>query len=330
MREGLFMKESRSYANYIVVASLLLYAPMQFISTLMLELPSCLSTYFTFSFTLLYTLYFYNVRQVFSWVLAIIAPPIIFYLVIVIVSYYFGGYTASKSVMELNMFFMFALPSLAILVLILPCIEIHKRLSDKFIKISFFIYLITFVIHLFIMLFFRVLITYCVECATYGDIISNYLLYPIYLSLPLPLAIYAYINKREIEAIFHLGYMIFAPIIFFYILSSNSYEYDFNSIFTKTSIIFLIPPLFFVLKNWYLSYREYRNNPMRLDTSKTLQLQFNPTISMSEIIKISILLLTIYTVFFMALNAPWLVPVLLIILYVYRYLNKKYKKDKNK
>jgi len=53
------------------------------------------------------------------------------------------------------------------------------------------------------------------------------------------LTIHAHINKRNIEKYFHLLYMIFAPL------------------FIYLPFILCIPPLF-VLRNYYLWYRDYK------------------------------------------------------------------------
>lgn len=64
------------------------------------------------------------------------------------------------------------------------------------------------------------------------------------LFLPLPLAIYAYTHKNAVETIFHLGYMLLAPIVAFLSLDS-----------VVVFILILSIPFLFLLKNLYLCYR---------------------------------------------------------------------------
>ncbi len=233
------MIKTRKYAIII-----LLYALAQFTSTLIMRTPNSLAVYISFCFTSLYTLYFYKNRQILDWVLSISIPSLILFLVIFIVSTFFANYSADESIVrELNRIFMLTFPLLNFLfilsltfALILKWIG-EKRPYDWFIAITFFIYSIIEIIYGLILSFAFVLTGY--NSTTYYDIIFSYSFVFIYFILPLPLTIHAHINKRNIEKYFHLLYMIFAPL------------------FIYLPFILCIPPLF-VLRNYYLWYRDYK------------------------------------------------------------------------
>ncbi|TLE14995.1 hypothetical protein LS72_007695 [Helicobacter apodemus] len=84
------------------------------------------------------------------------------------------------------------------------------------------------------------------------------LIFFIHLIFPLPLAIRAHKNKRNIKKYFHLCYMVFAPMLLvFFAYGYDTTTKDINSIVFLTMIIVIlsIPPLF-VLRNCYLWYRD--------------------------------------------------------------------------
>ncbi|AWI33327.1 hypothetical protein [Helicobacter apodemus] len=240
------MIKTRKYAIII-----LLYALAQFTSALFIGIANSLAVYISFCFTSLYTLYFYKNRKILDWVLSISIPSIILFIVILIVSSFFANYSADESIIgDLSIFFMFVLPSLAyifIMSLISKWIG-KKQYSDKFIKIITLVYLVPLSIYAVPIVFFIGLIIISPMNNIYSDSILIYSFIFIYFVLPPVLTIEAYANKKINEVIFHLAYMIFAPLLI----------YLFMIPLKEVSLIILCIPLLFVLKNYYLWYRDYK------------------------------------------------------------------------
>ena len=122
--------------------------------------------------------------------------------------------------------------------------------TRKQVKTGWFIVIITIVsviatfLYGFIATFFVAFVMYDENYHIY-DIIFPYLIVFICCLFPLPIAIYAHINKRNIEKYFHLLYMIFAP-LFIYLP------------------FILCIPLLFVLRNCYLWYRNKKLNKLQV------------------------------------------------------------------
>ncbi len=93
------------------------------------------------------------------------------------------------------------------------------------------------------------------------NIFFFFLVFFIYLAFPLPLAIKAHKNKRNIEKYFHLFYMVFAPILFLLLYENyNNATKDIDSIVFLTMIIFILSISFlFLLRNLYLWYRDSKD-----------------------------------------------------------------------
>ncbi|AWI33336.1 hypothetical protein [Helicobacter apodemus] len=265
------MIKTKKYAIII-----LLYTLAQSISTLIMRTPNSLAVYISFCFTSLYTLYFYKNRKILDWVLSISIPSIILFLVIFIVSSFFADYNVDESIVKkLNGILMIIFPTLALsLILFLIITLIFKWIDEKriygwFIGITFFIYFIIIIIYGTILSFIFGLTDY--NYTAYYDIIASYSFVFIYFPLPLILTIHAHINQRNIEKYFHLFYMVFAPMM---ITIFDFYLDEIYRIQNITLMFVIIPPLF-ALKNLYLSYRQYKGEKKNLRKDKGDNLKEN-------------------------------------------------------
>ena len=135
--------------------------------------------------------------------------------------------------------------------------------KDTFITIANIISSIASLFYLLIASFFAVLILVFENTSINDIIFISLFIFPCL--FPLPLAINAHIYKRDIESIFHLGYMVFAPIIalFFYYGYIDNIKQD-TSIFLLIMLIFILSlPYLFLLRNFYLWCRNVRLNKER-------------------------------------------------------------------
>ncbi|WP_162550378.1 hypothetical protein [Helicobacter apodemus] len=116
----------------------------------------------------------------------------------------------------------------------------EQQILDWFVKTAIVVYIIIIIIYEL-----TSLIAIAISGNNpYPDILSTSILF----LLPLPLTIHAHINQRNIEKYFHLLYMVFAPILLDLFMIPSK----------EVSLIILCIPLLFVLKNYYLWYRDYK------------------------------------------------------------------------
>ncbi|MDE5603326.1 MAG: hypothetical protein K2I71_05350 [Helicobacter sp.] len=96
---------------------------------------------------------------------------------------------------------------------------------------------------------------------TTDAILTCFIIFPCCFSLPL--AINAHINKKDVESLFFLGYMVFAPIAttFLYWGYIDNIKKDSNSIFLLILDIFILCiPYLFLFRNCYLWYKDKKLN----------------------------------------------------------------------
>ncbi|MDE5602695.1 MAG: V-type ATPase subunit a family protein [Helicobacter sp.] len=119
-----------------------------------------------------------------------------------------------------------------------------------------------------------------------NDVIFIYLIFFIGCFLPPPLALIADKNKRDIEALFFLGYMVFAPMITIFLFDSTSNSKDSNSTFFLILAIFILSiPFLFLFKNCYLWYKNKKLNksqPIEKDLESTSKAKEELTIPINH------------------------------------------------
>ena len=151
----------------------------------------------------------------------------------------------------------------------------YKQNKFDFTMVVTIVYTLSLIFYGTIMVVFLALWSF-VDNNTYPKTIL-FLFVVILFFIPASLAIHAHKNKKDIEALFFLGYMVFAPMITIYLyLGSTNNIQDSNSTFFLILAIFILSiPFIFLFRNCYLWYRESKNN-------KTNAIESNPKVSSND------------------------------------------------